>query len=85
MLVLSSVFVNNDAKFDFGGAIDNFGGGIATVLHCQLTDNVAAIGGGIYNDSSSVLTLGFSWLQTNKPDNLDNLGTYKDLGGNTVI
>jgi hypothetical protein len=28
---------------------------------------------------------GSSLLQTNTPDNLDNQGTYNDLGGNTFI
>src|SRR5262249_411285 len=78
MLVVGSSFVQNVAT-DFGGAITN--GSTATVLFCQLIDNAAMFGGGISN--AGVLSLGWSLLQTNTPDNLRNLGTYNDLGFNT--
>jgi hypothetical protein len=80
MVVVGSLFVQNVAT-DIGGAISN--DSTATVLFCQLIDNAALFGGGIFN--AGVLTLGFSLLQTNTPDNLDNQGTYNDLGGNTFI
>jgi hypothetical protein len=41
-------------------------------------------GGGIYNNGG-VLNLGFSFLASNTPDDLKNLGTYNDLGGNTFM
>jgi hypothetical protein len=75
-----SLFVQNVAS-DIGGTLTN--GSAATVLLCQLIDNAALFGGEIFN--AGVLSLGWSVLQTNTPDNLDNLGTYNDLGGNTFI
>jgi predicted outer membrane repeat protein len=84
MVVLHCTFDSNGAA-QSGGAIFNSGGATATVETSTLSNNTAASGGGIYNDSFAVLNLGFSLLQTNTPDNLDNQGTYNDLGGNTFI
>jgi predicted outer membrane repeat protein len=78
MEVGGSLFDQNVATYG-GGAISNYS--TATVLSCQLIDNAALFGGGILN--GGVLYLGWSLLQTNTPDNLDNLGTYHDLGFNT--
>jgi hypothetical protein len=75
-------FVSNHATA-FGGAIFNGLYGAATVESSSLSYNVAAAGGGIYN--AGVLNLGSTLLQTNTPDNLDNQGTYNDLGGNIFI
>jgi hypothetical protein len=83
MNILDCNFVNNYATQ--GGAIYNGFGGTAIVETSFLINNAASSGGGIYNDVGSVLNLGFSWLQTNFPDNLNSPGTYNDLGGNTFI
>jgi hypothetical protein len=81
MVVLSCLFTDNLALL--GGAIFNGPGSTATVETSNLSNNAALFGGGIYN--TGVLNLGFSLLQTNTPDNLRNLATYNDLGGNTFI
>jgi predicted outer membrane repeat protein len=82
MVVVGSIFVQNTATGN-GGAIANDYFSTAAVLMCQMIDNTALHGGGIFNNG--VLSLGFSLLQTNTPDNLDNHGTYNDLGFNTFI
>jgi hypothetical protein len=83
MRVFYCAFVSNHATV-FGGAIFNGLAGTATVESSSLSYNVAAAGGGgIYN--AGVLNLGSTFLQTNTPDNLNNQGTYNDLGGNTFI
>jgi hypothetical protein len=82
LLVIASKFVQNVATGN-GGAINNGSSSTATVLLSQLINNSASQGGGIYN--TGVLTLGFSLLQTNKPQNFDNLGTYIDWGFNTFV
>jgi hypothetical protein len=84
MSVLNCTFDDNSAV-NHGGAIGNVFGRTAWVETSKLIDNAAGSGGGIFNDVGSVLNLGFSWLQTNVPDNLNSPGTYNDLGGNTFI
>ena len=84
MGVFNCTFMNNQATA-FGGGIFNGPGAFANVDTSNLIDNSAGAGGGIYNYMAGTLNLGFSLLQTNTPDNLDNQGTYNDLGGNTFI
>jgi hypothetical protein len=78
--VLGCTFVQNQAVYN-GGGIGN--GGSALVLSCTFRDNVSAAGGGIYNRADDELILGFSNFQNNPPGDLNNQGTYYDLGGNT--
>ena len=82
LVVYGCDFLDNSAAFQ-GGAIYNLAK--ASVAGSQLINNVAAQGGGIYNAIGAVLNLETSLLQSNSPDNLNNQGTYNDLGGNTFI
>jgi hypothetical protein len=64
-----------------GGGIFNIGGTM-TVHGCTLQENQAElVGGGIYNDSSGMLTVSTSIFSFNTPNAI--FGNYIDGGGNT--
>jgi hypothetical protein len=82
LYVLDCVFVANRATIDGGGLYNS---GTARVEASTLIFNTAASGGGMYNGVTGVLSVGTSFFFGNAPDNLKNLGTFINLGGNTGI
>jgi hypothetical protein len=82
LTVSDSTFSHNTATF--GGGIYNLflgTGATATVTGSTFSHNTATFGGAIYNFGGT-LSVATSVFYDNKPDNIVNLGTYHDLGGN---
>ena len=78
MTLINSLVLSNTARSSLGGGIYNFSGGMATVQNSLVAGNLAAQGGGIYNEGEASIN---RWIMLHNSTVSGNTATTGVGGG----